>query len=193
MATETKTQDQSTKVVTGLVRFSYLHVFKPTRVSEDSEDEKYSVSLIIPKKDKETIAKIKAAIDIATKQGVAGKWNGKKPANMKPVLRDGDEEREDDPAYAGSYFITASSKTKPGLIDRDKEPITDDTDLVSGDWGRASVTFYPYNVGVNKGVACGLNHLQKLKTGEPLGGRGRAEDDFDDEYELDEEDADDLI
>ncbi|GAY71780.1 ssDNA-binding protein, partial [Streptococcus canis] len=30
----------------------------------------------------------------------------------------------------------------------------------------------------NKGIACGLNNLQKLRDGEPLGGRTRAEDDF---------------
>ena len=47
----------------------------------------------------------------------------------------------------------------------------------------ANVTIQPFSIlpllsNGNKGIACGLNNLQKLRDGEPLGGKSRAEDDF---------------
>lgn len=181
-----------TKVITGIVRFSYLHVFEPAAVG-DSEDKKYSVSLIIPKNDKVTIRKIKNAIEAAKEQGKASKFSGKIPANIKIPLRDGDEERPDDEAYENAYFVNASSATAPGLvIGTACDPVIDKDDFYSGCYGRASVNFFPFNASGNKGVACGLNNLQKLKDGEPLGGRLAAEDDFDDDFEYDDDlDGDD--
>lgn len=177
---------KETKVITGIVRFSYLHVFEPAAVG-DSEDKKYSVSLIIPKSDKVTIKKIKNAIEAAKEQGKSSKFGGKIPANLKMPLRDGDEERPDDEAYENSYFVNASSATKPGLVDINRDVITDGEELYSGCYGRASINFYAFNASGNKGIACGLNNLQKVRDGEPLGGRQAAEDDFDDDFE-DEED-----
>jgi hypothetical protein len=37
---------------------------------------------------------------------------------------------------------------------------------------------YSFNTNGNKGIAFGLNNLQKIRDGEPLGSRSRAEDDF---------------
>lgn len=166
---------QATKVVTGKVRFSYLNVFRPKAIN-DSSDEKYSVSLIIPKKDVETIEKCEAAIRAAMEQGKS-KWGGKIPKGLKLPLRDGDEERDDE-AYAGCMFINASAKTKPGLINKKRQQITDEEELYSGCYGRASINFYPFDASGNKGVAAGLNNILKLEDGEPLGGRQSAENDF---------------
>ncbi|WP_027628134.1 DUF2815 family protein [Ruminiclostridium cellobioparum] len=180
-----------TKVITGKVRLSYAHLFTPAAI-DDSQDPKYSACLLIPKTDKETVKKIKAAIE-AAKQTGADKIkdkSGKIPANLKTPLRDGDEERaEDNPEYAGHYFINASSKQKPGIIDRYKNEITDSTEVYSGCYARASVNFYAFNTAGNKGIACGLNNIQKVADGDYLGGRSRAEDDFD---EI-EDDDDDLL
>lgn len=176
-----------TKVITNKVRFSYAHVFTPTAIGE-SEDKKYSVSLIIPKSDKETIKLIKEAVKNATEAGKTAKWNGKIPANLKTPLRDGDEERPDDEAYANAYFINASAVTKPGVVDRNLEPITNEEEFYSGCYGRASVTFYAFNASGNKGIAAGLNHVQKTSEGEPLGGRVSVDVDFDDEPDFDDED-----
>lgn len=178
---------QSTKVVTGLVRFSYAHLFEPSSVEEGGE-KKYSLSIIIPKSDKQTIAKIKAAIEAAKEQGKTSKFKGKIPANLKLPLRDGDTEREDDDAYKGSYFINCSSKQKPGLVDKDLNPILDQADLYSGCFGRVSINFYPFDVSGNKGIACGLNNVQKLKDGDPLAGRSKAEDDFAEVMEMEDDD-----
>jgi hypothetical protein len=177
----------STKVVTTMVRLSYLHVFEPVAIEEGS-DKKYSVSLIIPKSDKALIKKINAAIEAAKEQGKTSKFGGKIPANLKTPLRDGDVERPDDAAYADSYFLNANCKTKPGLVDKNLNPILDQDELYSGCYGRASITFYPFNTSGNKGIACGLNNIQKLKDGESLGGRSRAEDDFSEAVEMEEDD-----
>lgn len=183
----------ATKVVTGEVRFSYLHAFEPTSMpgETDPNKKKYSVSLIIPKKSPD-VARIKAAIKAATDQGLTSKFGGKVPANFKQPLRDGDKERPEDEAYANSYFLSASSKTKPGIVDVNAQPILDSTELYSGCYGRASLNFYPFNSNGSKGVACGLNHLQKIKDGEALGGRGNAADDFG-TYESSETEEEDLL
>lgn len=175
----TPTTNQSTKVITGKCRLSYCHVFKPQAIDEGTEP-KYSVCLLIPKSDKATLTKIKAAVEAAKQAGVA-KFGGKIPANLKTPLRDGDEERSDQPEYAGCYFLNASSKTKPGVIDRNKDEIMDSTEVYSGCYGRASLNFFAFNTAGNKGIACGLNNIQKLADGDYLGGRSRAEDDFADD------------
>lgn len=181
----------ATKVITNKVRFSYLHVFEPTAIDE-GQDKKYSVSLIIPKSDKETIKKINNAIEAAKEAGKA-KFNGKIPTNLKTPLRDGDEERPEDEAYEGAYFINANAKTKPGLVkkgDMGLVQIEDPEELYSGCFGRASITFYAFNTSGNKGIACGLNNLMKLEDGESLGGRVSAENDFAEFAEGGEDDED---
>lgn len=186
-------KNQATKVITGEVRFSYLHVFEPHAVDE-SQPKKYSVSLLIPKDDKETLAKIKKAINAAVEDGLS-KWGGKKPANLKMPLRDGDKERPDQEEYQGHYFINANSTFKPGIVDAQLNPILDSTELYSGCYGKASINFYAYNVSGNKGIAAGLNNLQKLRDGESLGGRSRAEDDFDavEVNDFEDEEMDDFL
>lgn len=184
----TTTDARPTKVITGKVRFSYLHVWEPKAIADEG-DPKYSVALIIPKSDKATIKAIKDAIEAAKEAGKTSKFGGKIPANLKLPLRDGDEERPDDEAYANSYFLNASGKNKPGIVDKNAKPILDQDEVYSGCFGRASITFYAFNTSGNKGIACGLNHIMKTHDGEPLGGMSTAESDFaeivvDDEDEL---------
>lgn len=165
----------STKVITGKVRFSYAHVFEPNAIQE-GQKEKYSVSILIPKTDKATIAKVEKAIEAAKQEG---KWNGKIPAVLKLPLRDGDAERPDDEAYEGCMFLNANSVRKPSIVDADLEPIMDKDEFYSGCFGRASINFYGYNQSGNKGVAVGLNNLQKLEDGDRLSGGGStAAEDF---------------
>ncbi len=170
-----------TNVITGpRTRWSYANVWDPKSIN--GGDPKYSVSLIIPKSDTRTIAKIEAAIQAAYEEGESKLRGNSKtvPALsvLKTPLRDGDRERPDDEAYRNSYFINANSATKPGIVDADRNPILDRSEVYSGVYGRASVNFYAFNSNGNKGIACGLNNLQKISDGEPLGGKSRAEDDF---------------
>ena len=176
------------KVITGPdTRWSYANVWEPKSINGGAA--KYSVSLIIPKSDTKTIAKIETAIQAAYEEGESKlKGSGRSvPALsvLKTPLRDGDAERPDDEAYKNSYFINANSSTAPGIVDADKNPILERSEVYSGVYGRASVNFYAFNSNGNKGIACGLNNLQKISDGEPLGGKSRAEDDFDTEDEDD--------
>lgn len=180
-----------TKVITGKVRFSYVHVFEP-HAMEVGQEAKYSLCILIPKSDKATLGSIKTAIEAAKAAGTA-KWGGKLPANLKLPLRDGDEERADFEGFPGHYFLNASSKTKPGVVDAKLNPIIDSTELYSGCYGRASINFYAFNTAGNRGIACGLNNVQKLADGDYLGGRSRAEDDFDAIDDADSAVADDLL
>lgn len=165
------------KVVTGVARFSYLHIWKPSAINE-GDTPKYSATLIIPKSDKATVAAINAAIEAAKEEGKS-KWGGKIPAKMTSPLRDGDEERPDDEAYVNSWFINPKSTTQPGIVDAKANPIMDQDEIYSGAYGRASITAYAYDAKGNKGVAFYLNHLMLVKHGEPLGGaKTKAEDDF---------------
>lgn len=168
-------KNNATKVITGEVRFSYLNVFEPKSIN-DSEA-KYSVSLLIPKTDTKTIEAVNRAVEAAKQAGIS-KFGGKIPAQMKLPLRDGDIDRPDDEVYAGCYFLNANCKQKPGLVYKNGQPIIDSTELYSGCYGHASINFYAFNTNGNKGIACGLNHLMKTRDGEPLGGRGKIEDDF---------------
>ena len=140
----------STKVITGKCRASFVHIFEPQSVN--GSEPKYSISLIIPKSDTETIGRIQTAIDEAIEAGITGKWSGKRPPNLKLPLRDGDLERPDDPAYADSYFINANSTEKPGIVDRKRVPVTDPLMIYSGCFVRASINFYAFNTNGNRGV-----------------------------------------
>ena len=169
------------KVITGPdTRWSYANVWDPKSINGGTP--KYSVSLIIPKSDARTLAKIKTAIEAAYKEGEAKlKGSGKTvPAlsAIKSPLRDGDTERPDDPAYAHAYFVNANAASAPGIVDADVNPILTRSEVYSGVYGRASITFYAFNSSGNKGIACGLNNLQKIRDGEPLGGKASAEEDF---------------
>lgn len=170
------TNKNSTKVVTGIVRLSYEHVWEPASIN--GSNPKYSASLIIPKSDKKTIDAINAAIDNAIRDG-AGKFGGKIPnkAALKLPLRDGDIERDDE-AYKGCFFVNANSTSQPQIVDRTVQPILDRSEVYSGCYVRASINFYAFNSNGNKGVACGLGNIQKVRDGEPLGGRSSAADDF---------------
>lgn len=169
------------KIITGPeTRWSYANVWEPKSINGSTP--KYSVSLIIPKSDTKTVTKIEAAIEAAYREGEAKlKGNGKTVpalAGLKTPLRDGDLERPGDPVYAGCYFVNANATTAPGIVDADCNPILTRSEVYSGVYGRASITFYAFNSSGNKGIACGLNNLQKIRDGEPLGGRASAESDF---------------
>lgn len=170
-----------TKVITGPdTRWSYANVWDPKSINGGTP--KYSVSLIIPKSDKVTVEKIKSAIKAAYEEGESKlKGSGKSVPSLsvlKTPLRDGDLERPDDEAYKNAYFVNANSAAAPGIVDADRQQIIDRSEVYSGVYGRASINFYAFNSNGNKGIACGLNNLQKIRDGEPLGGKSKAEDDF---------------
>ena len=164
-------------------RLSYAHLWEPDSIN--GSEPKYSVSCIIDKNDKETIAKIKKAIEIAKDEG-KGKWGGKIPPNLKLPLRDGDIDRPDDENYQEHFFVNASSKDAPQVVDRHVQPVTDPMMVYSGCYCNVSVNFYAFNANGNRGVAAGLGNVQFVKDGDRLSGKASAESDFD---ALDDEDV----
>ena len=175
-----------TKVITGVkTRWSYANVWEPKSINGGAP--KYSVSLIIPKSDVKTVTALKNAIQAAYDEGQSKLKGSSKSvpslSSIKNPLRDGDLERPDDKTYKDSYFINANSATAPGIVDAARQPILEHSEVYSGVYGRASINLYAFNSNGNKGIACGLNNLQKISDGEPLGGKTRAEDDFADEDE----------
>ena len=177
----------STKITTGPVRLSYCNVFKP-RAFRDGDAEKYSVVLLIPKKDKKTVKKIKDAINAEIEEGKESYWKGKMPKDFWNPLRDGDDE-PDHPEYAGMYFMNAKSESKPILLDRDKEELFDQSEIYSGCWARANIGLYPFDNRA-KGIGVWLNALMKYRDDEPFGNAmtvDSAKKSFDDD-DFDEDD-----
>lgn len=173
-----KIKDTSVRI--GEVRFSYTAVFQPKK-NDDGTPSKYGVCIIIPKEDTETVNLVKEAIDAAKQRGKMEKWGGKIPANVKSCLRDGDIDREDDEAFAGCYFLNASSRNKPGvkvLEDGVVSDALDEEDFYSGCYGAVTLDFFPYESSGNKGVGAGLNNVIKTRDGERLSGGRSADEDF---------------
>ena len=174
-----------TKVVTGVVRLSYANVWEPKSINGGAE--KFSVSLIIPKADIKTLGAIQKAIDAAIEEG-RGKFGGKIPskAALKLPLRDGDIDRPDDEAYANCYFVNANSSSAPEIVDMSLNPVLNRSEVYSGVYARVSINFYAFNSNGNRGIACGLGNIQKVRDGEPLGGKASAADDFVSDYDGDD-------
>ena len=171
---------KDTSVRLGEVRFSYTAVFQPKK-NDDGTPSKYGVCIIIPKEDTETVNLVKEAIDAAKQRGKLEKWGGKIPANVKICLRDGDIDREDDEAFAGCYFLNASSRNKPGvkvLEDGVVSDALDEEDFYSGCYGAVTLDFFPYESSGNKGVGAGLNNVIKTRDGDRLSGGRSADEDF---------------
>lgn len=173
-------EQNPTKVVTGTVRLSYVHLFEPFS-NIDGQEPRYSAVLLIPKSDTKTISAMKAAQQAALENAKDNVFDGKIPKNWKNTLHDGDEEGDLDknPEYEGHMYISvANAKNKPGVVDANVQPILSPTEVYSGCYARASINAFAFNRAGNRGVSFGLNHVQKVEDGEPLDGRTSPEDDF---------------
>lgn len=169
------------KVITGKeTRLSYAHVWEPAAINGGKP--KYSVCAVWPKTDEETTRKVRESIEAAYHDGEAKLMgNGKSVPPLTAIkypLRDGDLERPDDPAFAGMWFVNANTDKAPGIVDLACNPILDRAEVYSGCYCRVSMTFYAFNSNGNRGIACGLNNLQKVRDGEHLSGRMSAEEEF---------------
>ena len=187
--TNTKNNDSTTIITGRRTRLSYANLFEPRGF--DGKDPVYSVSLIISKDDKYTLNLVRKAIKAAYENGAHTlRGNGRATPSMDAInipLNDGDIKRPNDPAYANAYYINAKNKQKPKLYDVDDSECMDRSVLYSGCYAKCKISFYTYNKGVNKGIACSLHGVQKVADGEPLGGSVTTVDDFktDEDYEDD--------
>lgn len=173
--------NKPTQVTTNEVRISYEHLLKPY-ANQPGAEEKFSVTLLIPKADVATKQRIDAAIQAAAQEGMATKWGGVRPAQLAIPMYDGDGVRPNGEAFGpeckGHWVMTASSKQRPEIVDANLSPIIDATQIYSGMYVRISINFFPYLSNGKKGVGCGLGPVQKTRDGEPLGGRVSAAEAF---------------
>lgn len=177
-----------TQITTGKCRLSYVSVFEP-KLMQDNVTEKFSVTLLIPKTDSRTLAKIKAAQDEAVNV-FKNKNPGKRlPANLSTTLHDGDGLKDNGEEYGpecrGHMVMTVTSKRRPVIVYADKTPMTEPSEMYSGCYGRAVINFFVYDTMGKIGITAGLNGIMKLEDGEPLGGGGVTDADWDDDYEDD--------
>lgn len=205
---------EATNVVLGktkgkLVRFSFLHVFRP-HLNKESKRHEYSLQILIPKTNVEDVAAINAAI--LEQQKIL--WpSGKLPPKCNQPLKDGDthtSQKGEDRKVPGHWILTAKTdaypRDKDGKEDSTQKPVVPpevagttrgedgklelltESQVKSGDWGRVSVNIKSYLTG-DTGVSAFLNSLQKVQTGEALGsGRRSAAQEFDDYDDADESD-----
>ena len=167
----------STRVITPPFIASYAYVWeaRSTQNEDGTQGEpKFSMLMLFDKS--QDMTPIKKAI----KEALEGKWGNRPPKSLRNPLRDGDAEYEDDEMYTNRWFVRASSKTKPGILDRDKEEITDPDKFYSGCIAVATINAFAYDVRGNRGISFGLNNIVKLRNGPRLDGRISADKDFED-------------
>jgi len=170
-ATAAAAADSQT-VVTPEATACYAFVFEARPSMNPGGEPQFSITLVFPKTT--DISKLRTAARTAARK----KWGDKMPAGLRSPFRDGDSEREGDPVFAGSVFVTAKSKQRPGIVDQALRPIIDPMAFYSGCKCRASLYAFAYDTSGNKGVGFLLNNLQKLGDGDRLSGRRPAEADF---------------
>ena len=165
---------EATNVTTGKVRLSYVHLFKPYAAMQGQE-EKYSVTILVPKSDTDTMARINAAIEAAKQKGISEKWNGVCPPIVPTPVYDGDGVRPSDgmpfgDECKGHWVFTASAKIDypPEVVDRMGNPIINQSEVYSGMYGRVNVNFFPYAFGGKKGI--GWVRSRSWKMGKPCQG-----------------------
>lgn len=163
-----------TNVTTGKVRLSYVHLFKP-HAFKPGQEEKYDCTVLVPKSDTDTMARINAAVEAAKQKGITEKWNGQCPPIIPTPINDGDGVRPSDgmpygPECKGHWVLNPSAKVDypPEVVDKMGNPIINQSQIYSGIYGRVNINFYPYAFGGKKGIGCGLGPVQKLEDGEPL-------------------------
>jgi hypothetical protein len=184
-------QKNATRVTVRAV-LSYVNVFEPYIDPKGKSKPKYKCLLLIDKTDKESVAKIKKAIKLVEDKMVTEKYAGKMPKKgIDNTFIDGDAEKDGE-EYEGRYCINVSKHVKPVIVDRRRNPITDEGEIYSGVVANVAIEFYYYWMDESKGITASLEAIQKVADGEPLGAaRVRAEDVFD-EIDEEEEDLDEL-
>ena len=149
----------------------YCHLFE-ARAMGDSGKPKYECTIIIDKEDKQAMQLVNDAIEAA--KTLYAEQFGKPKGKLKTWVRDGDEEKPDDPTFANKIYFSAKSDRQPDLKMLENGMLVDaldGDDIYSGCFCGALLRFYPYKTPDNAaGISCGLNAIVKLEDGPKLAG-----------------------
>lgn len=157
-------------------RVSYPFVFTPNVYKDKAT---FQLTLLFDKNKSEELAEMKAEAARVAKE----KWGDKIPKDFTSPFYDGDEKADESPEFAGQTFIRfkrAEKRGRPEVVDARKQPISEDSGVFyAGCYARVSYSCYAWEEGKKGGVSFGLGNVQKVREGEPLDGRTKADNDFD--------------
>lgn len=173
------TKPPQEKLITPEFRVSFANVFRPQAPLPGSRPDakpKYGLTMLFaPGAD---LSRLKAAAAAAAQEKFGKRLQDPAfAAKLRSPFRD-QGEKTFEGYVKGAIFINATSQQRPGLVDAQVQPIIEESQFYSGCYAIASVNAFAYEQLGNVGVAFGVNNIQKVRDGEPLGGRTRPEADF---------------
>lgn len=155
-------------IVTPEAILCFPNLFEPTGF-EGSERKTYNCVLVFPKGSDLTALKDLAKAAFAEKFPSGTKGSARNP------FREGNEKVDEwGEHFRDATFIRVSSNVKPGVADRARRLLTDPDSVYAGQIVKAAVHAYGYDTKGNKGVSFGLDAIQIVRDGDPLGGSGRS-------------------
>lgn len=190
---------KSNSVFTPIFRVAWPSVFElkvnemPGQVSNGTKKPETWLTALFPEKREAMPKQLQAhwkPLDELKKlamEAAKEKWGAdtkKWPKFKNATFRDQSELRKEgqetlpDGCIEGAKFIRLKSRQIPGIIDQKRRPIVDGEKFYAGCWAHASVSAMAYSMLGNCGVSFWMNNIQLVADDEPLSGRRRAEDEF---------------
>lgn len=171
-------------ILTPICRMSFPNILVavPKNRKKPDSPKVYQLSILIP-----------PTCDISLLKTAAGdcakaKWGADKVKELKiknPFLKAEEFKREG--YLPGWILMRLSSKTKPTVlatVNGSRIKLTEDNgdEVYPGRWCTVSVNPFPYDEEGNKGISFGLNNVMLLNHDDSIGGRAKAEDEFEGDF-----------
>ncbi len=165
-----------------------FHVAIPT--ANNGVDDKFSLSITVPKSDKRTIEDINQLMEhirIKNSDMLRGQDNiVPKLSELLTPLKDDDKRASFNPTYKNTFYLVARSKEAPGIVEPDLEAIAP-SEIVNGIYGGVSVTFKAYNIDGRRGISAHLDNIQKLRDAITAPVKPTVAEDFGEDFEADDD------
>jgi hypothetical protein len=157
-------------LTTPLCRLAFPFVF--TKTVNLNGKEEYSVAMVFDKD--ADLSKLKGALLQAAKNEF-GPDVDLKTLDLKRI-RDGNTMGREE--FKDKWVVRAKTGLgQPGVVDKQLNKIIDPSEIYSGVYAHVNITAKAYTL-PSKGVTFYLNHVQKVKDGEPFATRSQPKDVF---------------